>query len=97
VEALWRRVYDADTLIPLAEYANSSSFEDPSDRRNAKEKYNWWGLYLAERKAQLLFMLDVFEDRLDRYRSTMESTEKRRQQADSRRARCACCRQVSGG
>ena len=49
VEALWRRAFDADTLIPLAESANSSSFEDPSDRRNAKEKYNWWGMYLAER------------------------------------------------
>ena len=40
VEAIWRRAFDPDTLIPLDQYATSSTFEDPSDRRNAKEKYN---------------------------------------------------------
>ena len=37
-EALWRRAFDPDTLTPLAEYANSSIFEDPSDRRTASDK-----------------------------------------------------------
>jgi hypothetical protein len=74
VEAIWRRAFDPDTLIPLDQYATSSTFEDPSDRRNAKEKYKWWGLYLAERREQRLFVPDIMDDRLDQYRSTMEST-----------------------
>ena len=32
VEALWRRAFDAETLVPLEQYAASSIFEDSSDR-----------------------------------------------------------------
>jgi hypothetical protein len=43
LEALWRRAFDPDTLIPFDQYATSSTFEDPGDRRNAAKKYEWWG------------------------------------------------------
>ena len=84
-EALLRRAFDPDTLTPLAEYAKSSSFEDSSDRRTASDKCDWWGQYLAERKLRRMDVPETFEARLDRYRSIRASTEKRRQQADSRR------------
>ena len=57
-EALWRRAFDPDTLNPLAEYANRSIFEDPSNRRSVSDKFNWWGLYLAERKVRRLYVSD---------------------------------------
>ena len=44
-----REAFDPDTLILLAEYANSSRFEDPSDNRTSSEKCAWWGQCLAER------------------------------------------------
>ena len=49
VEALWRRAFDPYTLIPLQQYATSSTFEDPGDKRNSATKFNWWGVYLAQR------------------------------------------------
>ena len=85
MEALWRRAFDVGTLVPIYEYAPSSTFEDPIDRRTAKEKYNWWGMYLEERKAQRLFVPEVLEARLARYFATMKSTEIMREQRDSRR------------
>jgi hypothetical protein len=68
------------SLAPLAEYANSSFFEDPSDRRSsASDKCDWWGQYLAERKVRRMDVPDLLKARLDRYRSIKVSTEKRRQ------------------
>jgi len=34
--ALWRKAFDADSLVPLEQYAISSTFEDPNDRRNGE-------------------------------------------------------------
>ena len=55
-EALWRRAFDPDTLIPLAEYANSSSFEDSRDKRTASDMCEW---YLAKRKLQRMDVSEV--------------------------------------
>ena len=85
VEALWRRAFDPDTLVPLQQYATSSTFEDPGDRRKSAEKYNWWGMYLAERRAQGLYVPDVFIARSDRYLETMTKSATRRTQKDRRR------------
>ncbi len=43
LEALWQRAFDPVTLVPLDQYATSSMFEDPGDKRTAEMKYNWWG------------------------------------------------------
>ena len=87
-EALWRRAFDPDSLAPLAEYANSSFFEDPSDRRSASDKCDWWGQYLAERKVRRMDVPDLLKARLDRYRSIKASAEKRRQQTNRQRDAC---------
>ena len=71
VEALWQRAFDPGTLVPLDQYATSSTFEDPGDKRTAETKYNWWGVYLAQRRARELYVPDVFVERLDRYLATM--------------------------
>ena len=85
VEALWRRAFDPDTLIPLDQYATSSTFEDPGDRRNSTTKYNWWGVYLAQRRERELYVPDVFVARSDRYLETVTSTATRRKQKDRRK------------
>ena len=36
IEALWRRAFDPDTLIPLQQYATSSTFEDPGNKRTLR-------------------------------------------------------------
>ena len=82
----------------LEQYAISSTFEDPNDQRNAEAKYNWLDMYLAERRARDLQSSDVTEERLARYRETMEITLKRRTQGDRRRdARAAAKVAVGSG
>ena len=93
-EALWRRAFDPDTLILLAEYANCSKFEDPSDNRTSSKKCAWWGKYLAERKVQRIDVSEVLEAHLDRYRATKASTEKQSIQGDSRRVRRAFAKEA---
>ena len=87
VEALWRRAFDPDTLIPLQQYATSSTFEDRGDKRNSAAKYNWWGVYLAQRRARGLYVPDVFVARSDRYLETMmtRSATRRKQKKDRRK------------
>ena len=85
VEALWRKAFNTKSLVPLEQYAVSSAFEDQNDRRNAETKYNWWGLYLAERRVRGLPLSDIMEGLLARYKETMESTLRRRMQGDRRR------------
>jgi hypothetical protein len=83
--ALWLRAFDPVTLVPLDQYAMSSMFEDPGDKRTAQTKYNWWGVYLAQRRERGLYVPSVFEDRLDRYLKTMTRSANRRKHKDSRR------------
>jgi hypothetical protein len=83
--ALWQRAFDPVTLVPLDQYATSSMFEEPGDKRTAQTKYNWWGVYLAQRRARGLYVPSVFEDRLDRYLKTMTRSANRRKHKDSRR------------
>ena len=60
-------------------------FEDPGDRRTAQVKYNWWGVYIAQRRARGLYVPSLFEERLDRYLGTMTRSATRRKQKDRRR------------
>ena len=85
LEALWQRAFDPVTLVPLDEYAKSSMFEDPGDRRTAQVKYNWWGVYIAQRRARGLYVPSLFEERLDRYLATMTRSATRRKQKYRRR------------
>ena len=85
LETLWQRAFDPVTLVPLDQYATSSTFEDPGDRRTAQTKYNWWGVYMAQRRAQGLYVPSVFEERLERYLATMTRSATRRKQKDRRR------------
>ena len=85
VEALWQRAFDPSTLVPLDEYATSSTFEDPKDKRTAEMKYNWWGVYVAQRRARGLYVPSVFIERSDRYLATMTRSATRRKQKDRRR------------
>jgi hypothetical protein len=82
LEALWQRAFDPVTLVPVDQYA---MFEDPGDKRTAQTKYNWWGVYLAQRRARARYVPSVFEDRLDRYLQTMTRSANRRKHKDSRR------------
>jgi hypothetical protein len=52
LEALWQRAFNPVTLVPLDQYATSSMFEDPGDKRTAETKYNWWGVYVAQRRTR---------------------------------------------
>ena len=94
-DALWRRAFNPDTLVLLAQYADSSAFEDASDRKKtAREKYAWWGQYLAERKSRRMAVTEVLEARLERYHKTMASTELRRTQGCRRRDARAIAREA---
>ena len=85
VEALWQRAFDPGTLVPLDQYATSSTFEDPGDKRTTETKYNWWGVYVAQRRARGLYVPDVFDERSDRYLATMTRSATRRKQKDRRK------------
>ena len=75
---LWRRAFNPDTLVLLAEYANSSTFEDERDKkRTALQKYVWWGQYLAERRTRQMDVSQFLEDRMDRYREAMANSNSR--------------------
>ena len=85
VEALWQRAFDPGTLVPLNQYATSSTLEDPGDKRTAETKYNLWGVYLAQRRARGLDVPDIFVERSDRYLATMTRLATRRKQEDCRK------------
>ncbi len=89
LETLWQRAFDPVTLVPLDQYATSSMFEDPGDKRTAQTKYNWWGVYIAQRRARGLYVPSVFDERLERYLATMTRSANRRKQKDRRRACCS--------
>ncbi len=78
-DELWRRAFNPDTLVLLAEYANSSTFDDVRDKkRTALQNYVWWGQCLAERRTRQMDVSKVLEDRMDRYRRNMANTNLRR-------------------
>ena len=85
VEALWQRAFDPRTLVALDQYATSSTFEDPGDKRTAETKYNWRGVYLAQRRVRGLYVPDVFVEWSDRYLATMTRSATQRKQKDRRR------------
>ena len=94
LEALWQRAFDPVTLVPLDQYATSSMFEDPGDKRTAQTKYNWWGVYIAQRRARGLYVPSVFDERLERYLATMTRSANRRKQKDRRRETRAAAKEA---